>query len=119
MKRILTTLLLTLTSLMVISQPTDQAQIEATIQKFITGTVYNYPDSILAAFRPGSSMFLYTGTDQVREMSVEDYAALYGRKAPGTKNNRPSKIVTIDQAIDVAYAKVQVDIPYFGNRYQD
>ena len=97
----------------------DQKQIEATIQKFIIGTRYNYPDSILAAFKPGSTMFLYTGTEQIREMTVEDYAALYGRNRPGTLNNRPSKIIAIDQTLDVAFAKVQVDIPYFGNRYYD
>jgi len=119
MKRITTTLSFIVLSLNLVAQRSDLQQIEATIQKFITGTVFNYPDSILAAFNPGSSMFLYTGTDQVREMTVEEYAALYSRKKPGTENNRPSKIINIEQVIDVAYAKVQVDIPYFGNRYND
>ncbi|NQZ78268.1 MAG: PQQ-dependent sugar dehydrogenase, partial [Ekhidna sp.] len=97
----------------------DHQQIQKVVQKFIDGTIYNYPDSILSAFYPNATMFLYTGTDQVREMSVEEYAALYGRKAPGTRNNRPGKLVTIDQVLDVAYARIEVTIPYFGNRYND
>lgn len=94
-------------------------EIRKPIQQFINGTVYNYPDSILNAFYPGSTMFLYTGTDQIRQMTVEQYAALYARRSPGTLNNRPSRIVSIDQVLDVAYAKVEVTIPYWGNRYND
>lgn len=119
MKKILLTIFVALTSISLFSQKTDLEQIESTIQKFITGTVYNYPDTILSAFYPGSDMFLYTGTEQIRKMSAEEYAALYSRRLPGTENNRPSKIISIEQVVDVAYAKVQVDIPYFGNRYND
>ena len=113
-----TTILLFLLGFQLFGQ-SDLAAIEKTIQKFIKGTVYNYPDTILAAFNPGARMFLYTGTDQVREMTAEEYASLYTRRAPGTQNNRPSKIITIEQVLDVAYAKVQVDVPFFGNRYND
>lgn len=94
-------------------------EIRKTIDRFITGTVYNYPDSILSAFYPGSYMFLYTGTDQIRRMTVEEYAKFYGRKKSGSVNNRPSKIVSIEQVLDVAYAKVEVTIPFFGNRFYD
>jgi len=97
----------------------DQEEIKAVIQKFMDGTVYNYPDTILSAFYPGTTMFLYTGTDQVRKMTIEEYAALYSRRSPGTKNNRPSRLVTVNQVLDVAYARVEVTVPYFGNRYND
>ncbi|MEO1257042.1 MAG: nuclear transport factor 2 family protein, partial [Bacteroidota bacterium] len=97
----------------------DHEQIKATINKFIKGTIYNYPDTILAAFNPGTKMFLFHPTNPKLEMSVEDYAALYGRRTPGTQNNRPSKIVSIDQVLNVAYAKVEVVIPSNGYRYND
>ncbi|ELR72524.1 hypothetical protein C900_01302 [Fulvivirga imtechensis AK7] len=97
----------------------DHEKINAVIQKFIKGTVYNYPDTILSAFHPGTTMFLHTGTNEVREMTIEEYAALYSRREPGTKNNRPSQLVTINQVLDVAYARLEVTVPYFGNRFND
>ncbi|MEM9858840.1 MAG: PQQ-dependent sugar dehydrogenase [Bacteroidota bacterium] len=93
--------------------------IKAVVQQFITGTVYNYPDTILAAFLPGTKMFLYSPENPSLEMTVEEYAALYGRRSPGTVNNRPSSIVSIEQVLDVAYARVEVLIPFYGNRYND
>lgn len=97
----------------------DYDDIEATVQKFITGTVYNYPDTILSAFLPGTKMFLHSLSNPTLEMSVEDYAALYTRRAPGTRNNRPSKIISIEQVLNVAYAQVEVLIPGNGYRYND
>ncbi len=97
----------------------DHEQITKTLNQFIVGTQYNYPDSISLAFHPGTRMFLYNGTDSAYYMTSENYASLYGRKVPGTPNNRPSKIISIDVVKDVAYAKLEIDIPAFGNRYHD
>lgn len=93
--------------------------IKSVVEKFITGTVYNYPDTILAAFHPGTKMFLYSSENPSLEMTVEEYAALYRRKLPGTVNNRPSSIVSIEQVLNVAYARVEVLIPFYGYRYND
>ncbi|WP_462252356.1 PQQ-dependent sugar dehydrogenase [Ekhidna sp.] len=98
---------------------TDYDDIETTVQKFIKGTVYNYPDTILAAFNPGSKMFLHSPDNPTWEVSVEQYASWYGRKAPGTINNRPSKIISIEQVLNVAYARVEVLFPANGHRYND
>ena len=98
---------------------TDHEQITKILNQFIVGTQYNYPDSIAMAFHPGTRMFLYNGTDSAYFMTSEEYAALYGRRAPGTLNNRPSKIIGIEIVKDVAYAKLEIDIPSFGNRYHD
>ncbi|MEQ8477553.1 PQQ-dependent sugar dehydrogenase [Fulvivirga sp.] len=98
---------------------TDQEQITKVLNQFIIGTQYNYPDSIAQTFYPGTRMFLYNGTDSAFHMTSEHYASLYGRKAPGTLNNRPSKIIGIEIVKDVAYAKLEVDIPSYGNRYHD
>ncbi len=97
----------------------DHDEIRTTIQKFITGTVYNYPDTILSAFNHGTKMFLHSLTNPRLEVSVEEYASWYGRRSPGTKNNRPSKIISIDQVLNVAYARVEVQIPSNGYRYND
>ncbi len=97
----------------------DRKQIEATIQKFIDGTTYNYPEKIVDAFYPETKMFLYNSMDTLLIMTSETYADLYKRRTPGTKNNRISSIVSIDIVKDVAYAKLQVLIPSFGNRFYD
>ena len=102
-----------------LSAQSDHEQIKTTIQKFITGTIYNYPDTILAAFNPGTKMFLFHPDNPKLEMSVEEYAALFGRKVPGTINNRPSEIISIEQVLNVAYARVEVLIPSNGYRYND
>ncbi|MFK7951582.1 MAG: PQQ-dependent sugar dehydrogenase [Ekhidna sp.] len=96
----------------------EHDEIRKPIEKFIYGTIYNSPDSILDAFYPGAQMFLYTGSDQIRKLTAEEYASFYNKPA-GTINNRPSKIISIEQVLDVAYAKVEVTIPYWGNRYND
>lgn len=97
----------------------DDQLIRETLDDFIKGTVYNYPDTIAAAFYPGTRMFLYNGTDSVFMMTSEEYADLYKRRPPGTKNNRINSIITIDIEKDVAYAKLEVIVPDFGNRYHD
>lgn len=98
---------------------TDHEQITKTLNQFIVGTQFNYPDSISLVFYPGTRMFLYNGTDSAYYMTSENYALLYGQKAPGTPNHRPSKIISIEIVKDVAFAKLEIDIPPFGNRYHD
>lgn len=102
-----------------VSGQSDQDLIKETLYNFIDGTTYNYPDSIISAFHPGTSMFLYNGSDTVWSVTSEQYASWYSRKAPGTKNNRYGSIKSIDIEKDVAFAKLQFIIPSFGNRYHD
>ena len=97
----------------------DQEQIENTLQDFIDGTTYNYPERIKDAFYPETSMFLYNGADSVWKVTSEEYASWYGRRKAGTRNDRESKITSIDIEGDVAFAKLEVIIPFFGNRYTD
>ncbi|WKN41715.1 PQQ-dependent sugar dehydrogenase [Tunicatimonas pelagia] len=111
-------ILLLLFSLSALGQ-TDQDLIKEVINKFIDGTTYNYPDTITSAFHPGTSMFLYNGSDTVWSVTSEEYASWYSRRAPGTPNDRIGSISSIDVVLDVAFAKVQFIIPSFGNRYYD
>ncbi len=103
----------------IIHAQTDYELVTHTLNQFIIGTQYNYPDSIALSFYPDTRMFLYNGTDSAFHMTSEEYAALYSRRKHGIPNNRPSKITHIEIDEDVAYAKIEVDIPYFGNRYHD
>lgn len=119
MSKILITFLLLFTISSSVFAQTDREQIEQVCQDFIDGTVYNEPEKILGAFYPGSEMFLFNTADTLLIMSVEEYAALYDNGRRGQKNNRFGRIVTIDVAIDVAYAKLEVLIPSFGYRFYD
>ena len=98
---------------------TDQELIRQTLDQFIEGTVYNYPDKVATVFYPDTRMFLYNGSDTAWVVSSETYASWYGRRVPGTLNNRINEIKTIEVVGDVAYARLQVDVPSFGNRYSD
>lgn len=97
----------------------DQELIQQTLHQFIEGTVYNYPEKVRDAFYPDTWMFLYNGSDTAWVVSSEKYASWYGRREPGTQNNRINEIKSIEVVGDVAYAKLQVDVPSFGNRYSD
>ncbi len=118
MQRSLYCALLLLISLSIHGQ-TDQELIRRTLDRFIEGTVYNYPNKIIEAFYPETRMFLYNGSDTAWVVSSVTYASWYGRRTPGTQNNRINEIKTIEVVGDVAYAKLQVDVPSFGNRYSD
>ncbi len=63
-------------------------------------------------------MYLYNDQDSLWEVTSEEYASWYNRN-PGVKSDRDGRIVTIDIVLDVAYAKIAIDIPSFGNRYYD
>jgi len=116
-------ILITVFTLVLLNQTvycqSDQDQIRHTLNNFIFGTTFNYPDSINDSFHPGSRMFLFNEADSVWMITSEKYASFYSRKTPGTRNNRQGKIVTIEVVKDVAYAKLVFDIPSFGNRYYD
>ena len=112
--------LISLQSAVLVNGQSERAAIRKTIEKFIVGTEYNYPDSILDAFySPEAKMFLHTDADTTFIVTAERYASFYTRRAPGTRNQRYSKILSLEQVNQVAYVKMQVDIPSFGNRYYD
>ncbi|MEQ9300915.1 MAG: PQQ-dependent sugar dehydrogenase [Cyclobacteriaceae bacterium] len=97
----------------------DRELIAATVQRFIDGTTYNYPDTINSAFYPNTNMFLYNGSDTVWSVTSEEYASWYSRRPAGYRNARYGSITSIDVTLDVAYAKAEFVIPSFGNRYYD
>ncbi len=98
---------------------TDQELIRETLNQFIEGTVYNYPQKVREVFYPDTRMFLHNGADTAWVVSSETYASWYSRRTPGTQNKRINEIKSVEVVGDVAYAKLQVDVPAFGNRYSD
>ena len=119
MKRVTFSIILFISAILSVNGQTDQEQIKETIYDFIDGTTYNYPDTIASAFYPGTRMFLHNDADSLWVMTSEQYASLYKRRPPGTRNNRTGSITTIHIEKDVAFAKVQFIVPNFGNRYYD
>ena len=101
------------------AQSGEEVRIRTTLQQFIDGTTYNYPDTIAQAFYPNTRMFLHNDADTVWTVSAEEYASWYSRRPPGTRNARYSRIMAIDIVGTAAYARIEVDVPSFGNRYED
>ncbi len=97
----------------------DEAQIRTVIGEFIEGTVYNYPDKIENTFYPEAHVFLYTPGDTLWRVSPATYASWYDNGRAGQANQRYNQITDLDIELDVAYAKIEVDIPSFHNRYYD
>lgn len=108
-----------LLSLNPLQAQSDLEQIRAVLNDFIEGTTYNYPEKITSGFLPETPMFLHNDQDSLWIVPIERYASWYSRRAPGTPNNRISSIRSIDIEKTVAFAKLQVDVPSFGNRYYD
>ncbi len=119
MRSIVISCLFTAFSLCILSGQTDMEKVEATINRFIEGTVYNYPEIIESAFYPEAEMYLYNTADTILRLSPKEYAAYYDNGRRGQENARPSTIIEIKLVLDVAYALLQVDIPSFGNRFND
>lgn len=101
------------------AQDDKRAQILKPINLFIEGTSYNYPEKILESFLPGGLMFLHNLPDTLMMWPVERYAALYDNGRRGQQNQRFSELISLDIVEDVAYAKLQVDIPSFSMRFFD
>lgn len=118
MKTYLLTLSICLLGFVSYSQ-SDHDLVKSTIQNFIDGTTFNYPDKIRSSFYPETFMFLHNNADSVWKVSADTYASWYSRRAPGTRNNRISNLVNIEVVGTVAYAKLEVTVPSFGNRYYD
>lgn len=98
---------------------TDVEQIHQVIDRFIKGTTYNYPDTILSTFYPNTPMFLYNRADTVYKISAEGYSQFFSRRAPGTKNGRIGRVLAVDVENDIATAKVETLVPSWGDRFVD
>jgi len=97
----------------------DDQDVLKPIHDFIEGTTYNYPEKIVESFIPGGQMFLHNLADTLMIWPVERYAALYDNGRRGEQNQRFSKLLSLEVVENVAYAKLEVDIPSFSMRFYD
>ena len=97
----------------------EETQLREVIDRFIEGTVYNYPDKIEEAFYREAQMFLYTPEDTLWRVSPATYASWYDNGRAGQANQRYNRVTDLDIELDVAYAKIEVDIPSFHRRFYD
>lgn len=96
----------------------DNERIKATLNNYLEGTTFNRPDQIMSAFYPASNMYLHNMADTVLLMSPARYAGLFAGREE-RDNGRRGSILSIDRQLDVAYAKVRVDIPAWNSRFYD
>lgn len=95
-------------------------QIRKTINHYIVGTAYNYPDELKSAFIPNANMFLDHKDKPLFVMTIEEYAdhiAKHSKK--GDFNGRMTNILSIDRFGDIATAKLEVIVPSFEMRFVD
>ena len=121
MKYVINFLLLGLTLLICVNVKGQNAieQITETINRYIEGTAYNYPDKLKSAFIPEAKMFL-DHKNPLFVMTIEEYAAHVEKHSePGKFNGRTTNILSIDHFGDIATAKLEVILPDAEMRFID
>jgi putative intracellular protease/amidase len=100
------------------AQSTEQ-QIAETIDNYIQGSSFNYPDRLSKAFNPGAELFLDGRDDKLRVMKAEEYVALFSKHPAGQVNNRIGEILSIEAYGKTAVAKVEIIMPNSKRRFID
>lgn len=109
MKTIFFTALLLLINLTVIAQ-TEEKAIRESLQSYIDGSSYNDPEKIIAPFYEDARMFLSKKDQPIWLLSPTEYADLFKKREKGKFNGRVGTILSVDQANDIATAKVEINI---------
>ncbi|MEM1339295.1 MAG: nuclear transport factor 2 family protein [Bacteroidota bacterium] len=92
------------------SQSEEQA-IRETLQKYIKGSSYSDMEMIQAAFYKDADLFLSKDGQEIWVLTPKQYAELFQNREQGVFNGREGKILTVDQANDIAMAKAEIRIP--------
>lgn len=109
MKTIFFTALLLLINLTVIAQ-TEEKAIRESLQIYIDGSSYNDPEKIISPFYEDARMFLSKKDHPIWLLSPTEYADLFKKREKGKFNGRVGTILSVDQANDIATAKVEINI---------
>ena len=109
MKTVFFTALLVLAHLMAVAQ-TEEAAIRESLQSYIDGSSYNDPEKIVAPFYEDARMFLSKKDQPIWLLSPKEYADLFKKREKGKFNGRVGTILAVDQANDIATAKVEINI---------
>lgn len=94
---------------------TEIEQISKTLMHYIEGTANGEPERLKEAFDKDFNLY-FVKNDSLQIWSGEGYI---NRIAPGKKNNRIGKIISIDYENDAATAKVEIDMPGRKRIYTD
>ncbi|WP_400078125.1 nuclear transport factor 2 family protein [Winogradskyella sp. R77965] len=99
---------------------TENEQITQTINYYIEGTAYNYPEKLKMAFMPNANMFLDHNEKPLFVMTIEEYAEHVAKHSnTGDFNGRTTNILSIDRFGEIATAKLEVIVPSMEMRFID
>jgi len=97
----------------------QKEQIKATLNDYIQGTSYNYPDRILNAFNADAKLLLEKKDVELFEVSAKKYASWFKNDNAGKFSGRIGEILQIEVSGNVASAKVEILLPERKRRYVD
>ena len=89
------------------------------LNKYIQGTSYTQPETILDGFDENANLYLTQNEDELRILPVTEYVKYFEKSEPGTYTGREGKIMAIDVYKDIAMAKVEIKVPKGGFRFVD
>jgi len=88
----------------------EEEAIRESLQSYIDGSSYNDPEKIVAPFYADARMFLSKKDQPIWILSPNEYADLFKKREKGKFNGRVGTILSVDQANDIATAKVEINI---------
>ncbi len=98
---------------------TEKEAIRESLQSYIDGSSYSDPEKIVAPFYEDARMFLYHKDEPIYLLSPSEYAELFKKREKGKFNGRVGKILSVDQANDIALAKAEIVIKAGNMRFID
>lgn len=104
-------ILLTLFSAVTLTAQSEESEIRAALQEYLDGSSYNNPEQITSVFYEKADLFLSKKDEELWVLTPEEYANLFKKREKGKFNGRIGKILNVDQANNIATAKVEISIP--------
>lgn len=93
--------------------------IQTTLNHYIQGTSYNYPDKINEAFYADAHLLLEKHEQPIWRVTAKEYASWFKKENGGKFTGRIGEILHIDISGEIATAKVEIMIPAKNLRYVD
>ncbi len=101
------------------AQQSEREQISETLNDYIEGTSYSYPERIKNAFNDEANLFLSRKDEELWIVKASEYATWFEKNEPGKFTGRIGDIISIDQSNDIATAKVEILMPERNTRFVD
>lgn len=97
----------------------EEKAIRETLQLYLDGSSHSDPEQITAAFYKEADLFLSKKDQELWVLTPQGYADLFKNREKGKFNGRVGKILSIDQANNIASAKAEIAIPSRNLLYID